>query len=438
MRRVLIVSPHFPPFNGADMHRVRQSLPYFAELGWEAVVLAAKPEAIEGSTDPHLLATVPPETEVERVPAVPYRWTRRIGFGSLAFRLFPFLARVGDRRLGEAQRRGQPFDLVYFSTTQFPVLALGPYWHRRFGVPFVVDMQDPWRSDHYLKMPSTQRPPKFWLSYRTDCVLESFAMPRAAGLVSVSEAYVETLRTRYPALAERPAAVIPFGGATTDFEVLERIAPANPIFDPHDGHVHVVYVGRGGHDLVLATKTLFRALRHGLERRPDLYGRLRLHFVGTDYAPEGQGQKTLEPLAEAFGVVNQVREYPDRVPYFTALQLLRQAHMLVMPGSNDAAYTASKLYPYILARRPLLAVFHARSSVVDILRQTRAGEVVSFEGSESFEELAHDVFEVWTSLLERLPFEPETDWNAFEPYTAREMTRRQVALFEEVLARARA
>ncbi len=61
MRRVLIVSPHFPPVNAADHHRVRMALAYLEEFGWSAAVLAVSPEEIEGATlDPLLESTCRP------------------------------------------------------------------------------------------------------------------------------------------------------------------------------------------------------------------------------------------------------------------------------------------------------------------------------------------------------------------------------------------
>ena len=33
MKRLLIISPNFPPLNAADMQRVRMSLPYFKDFG---------------------------------------------------------------------------------------------------------------------------------------------------------------------------------------------------------------------------------------------------------------------------------------------------------------------------------------------------------------------------------------------------------------------
>ncbi len=57
MRRVLIVSPHFPPTNAPDHQRVRMSLPYFQENGWEPVVLAVTADGV--SARPRILCLPP-------------------------------------------------------------------------------------------------------------------------------------------------------------------------------------------------------------------------------------------------------------------------------------------------------------------------------------------------------------------------------------------
>lgn len=436
MKRILIISPHFPPVNTADMHRVRQSLPYFEESGWDAVTLAVDPAYVEGYRDEQLLETIPRTAEVHHVPALDYHWTRRFGLGNVALRSLWAYRRAGDALLA----RGD-IDLIYFSTTAFQVMVLGRYWKRRFGVPYVIDMQDPWRSDHYLDVPPEERPPKFWLSYQMDRALEPIAMGGVNGIVSVSQGYCDVLQERYSNVTPAKCRVIPFGGAEVDFEVLDKLDLENPFFRRSSEVVNVVYVGRGGHDMARAGRALFEALARGRAERPELFGRVRMHFIGTDYAAEGQGQKTLEPIAEEVGVGSVVREYPARVPYFNALHLLREADMLVLPGSTDPAYTASKLYPYILAHRPLLAVFNEQSSVVDVLGKTKAGEVVTFDGeieqADADTTLSERVETTWGAMLERLPYKPDTDWVAFEPYTAREMTRRQTDFFDEVVARTR-
>lgn len=411
------------------MHRVRQSLPYFEEMGWETVTLAVDPDCVDGYRDENLTATLPGDTAVQYVMAFDYRWTRRLGVGNVALRSLWFYWKAGNRLL----ERGD-IDLVYFSTTAFQVMVLGRFWKQRFGVPYVIDMQDPWRSDHYLEVPPEERPPKFWLAYRMDSFLEPLAMEQVDGVVSVSQGYCDVLGERYPNITPDRCRVIPFGGAAIDFEVLEHLDLENTYFAKDDDAVNVVYVGRGGHDMRHAASAIFRALARGRQERAELFDRVRLHFIGTDYAEAGEGQQTFAPLAKTYGVGDYVVEYPARVPYFSVLHLLSEADMVVLPGSEDPAYTASKIYPYILSRRPVLAVFNAASSVVDILQATDAGHAVTFDDTSDVEGLSERLRDAWGEMLERLPYVPNVDWEAFEPYTAREMTRRQAAFFDEVVA----
>ncbi len=429
MRRVLIVSPRFPPINAPDLHRVRLSLPHFEDHGWGPEVWAVNPDRVERERDPLLEKTVPARTDVRTVSAPDTRWTRLVALGSVALRSLPSYFWHGTRRLAEGD-----IDLVYFSTTAYPVTILGRYWKWRFGVPYVIDMQDPWHTDYYVGKPSEEQPPKFWFSYRLSKYLEPVAMRGVDGIVSVSQGYCDTLQNRYENVTSDMCEVIPFGAAEVDFEVMEESGVTQPFVDPAHDSIDVVYAGRGGHDMATAARGLFGALRRGREEQPELFGRVRMHFVGTSYAPAGEGEKTLEPIAEEYGVADAVTERTDRIPYFQSLRLLRDADHLVVPGSDDPDYTASKLYPYILSRQPVLAAFHENSSVVDILRATRAGTAVTFDGRSDPEAFAQDVLAAWTPMLERLPYTPDTDWDAFRPYTAEAMTRRQVEVFERAVS----
>lgn len=430
-KKVLIVSPHFPPISAADMHRVRMSLPFFRECGWEPMVLTVKADADSGVRDPLLDQTVPRDVPLRRVNALPLAWTRRIGIGSLALRAWPYLYSAGARLMREQQ-----IDLVYFSTTEFLVMPLGRTWKRRFGVPFVVDMQDLWVPD-YQSQSDSNGWPKHALMRRVHELMEPWTARAVDGLVAVSPDYLKTLRSRYPWLEHRPAEVLPFGAAEDDFRILRGNPRPNPLFRPGDGLAHGVYVGRGGPDMAPALKIAFRALADGVRECPELFDKVRLHFVGTSYAADDRARKTIEPLAEAAGLSGRVTEHVQRVPYFDALQLLADADFLFVPGSDDAMYSPSKIYPYILAGRPLLGVFAAGGLAVDVIRRTKAGDVVEFGSGNGTGRVTADLRELWTALLRRLrDRQPTTDIDreAFDAYSAREMTRRQCALFDQVLA----
>jgi hypothetical protein len=428
MKKVLIISPNFPPVNAADMHRVRQSLPYFTGFGWEATVVAVEPEFVEMGTDPVLLDTIPENTRIIRIKALSPKQTRIFGLGNLGYRSLMGYCRECNKLI-----RKERYDLVYFSTTTFPVMTLGRYWKRKFGIPFIIDMQDPWRNDFYLDKPKNERPPKFLMAYTMDKYLEAFTMKKVSGIISVSQAYPETLMARYPNILPEMCTVIPFGGASVDFDVLEKAGIENPVFRGSGENINLAYIGRGGHDMALAAGSIFSALRSGLQKSPELFSKIRMYFIGTSYAADGKGQKTIEPVAVRFGVKEQVTEITDRLPYFTAMKVLRDADILVIPGSTDTGYTASKIYPYILAGKPMIAVFNRNSSVVGILERTRAGSCIGFSNDETPENIGSRILAVMEEFISKLPFVPDTDWSEFEPYTAREAARKQTMFFDKIL-----
>jgi len=430
LKRVLIISPHFPPINAADMHRVRASLPYFKELGWSAEVVAVHPEYVESySTDEMLLRTIPDDVTIHLVKAWKPEKTRRFGLGSLSIRSFFFYKRKVNQLL-----RKKKFDLIYFSTTAFHVMALGPYWKRKFGTPFILDIQDPWRNDYYLSKPKAERPPKFRISYAIDKYLEAKTIPYADGIISVSEGYLKTFQERYRNFSPKVKSTIPFSVSETDFEILKSAHVSSSI-KMKEGKINVVYIGRGGFDLQFSLTIFFRALKLGLDRGYKDFSNIHSWFIGTSYAPVGSGLKTIKPIADSEGIDKYVTEITDRIPYFEALSVLQNADILFVPGSADSNYTASKILPYIFSKRPLLAIFHKESSVVRILQNAKVGVCISFSSTDSIQETL--IEEVCTALRKMIENRVEAvgyNRTGIQSYLVEEMVKRQVACFNTICA----
>jgi hypothetical protein len=130
--------------------------------------------------------------------------------------------------------------------------------------------------------------------------------------------------------------------------------------------VHLVYVGTLLPNGVETLRLLLAGLAQA-RRDDELARRLRLHFFGTSNQSNADRCRAL-PLAAEFGLTDVVTESPGRLDYLDALSVLTHASAIVLLGSAEPHYTASKLYPALLARRPLLALFHEKSSVVSILQ----------------------------------------------------------------------
>ncbi|MBF0624644.1 MAG: hypothetical protein HQL82_07530 [Magnetococcales bacterium] len=424
-RKVLCVSPQFPPVNAADAHRLRLVLPYLKDHGLDATVLAVVPEQVGLDLDPLLVCGLPPEVPIIRVGALDRRWTSRVGLGNLGLRALPALLSTGSHLL-----QNQQMDLIYFSTTLFDCIPLGRYWKHRFKVPYAVDLQDPWRKDHYLRMPRSQRPRKLWFDYHLKALTEAISMPSVDGLTAVTADYLDQARWRYPSLVSVPMLELPFGAAEKDFEIARQHAPGNPIFTPGDGLCHIVSTGVVPTSFEPVLAALFLAL--SLLRR-EVSLPLQFHFVGTDYVPDPSRPRRVLPIAERFGVADLVREQTERLPYFQALHVMQEADILLLPGSSDSRYTPSKLYNYVLARRPILALFHEHSRLCPLFSATNTGRLVTFRDAEAPEQYGARIAPVLRSLLHDMTRAPDTNWDAIFPYTDAAMAKRLAAFFHEVV-----
>jgi hypothetical protein len=406
------------------MQRVRMSLPYFAAFGWDAEVMVVDEVYSEMLKDDLLLQSIPADIIIHKVKAFNKKWTAKLGLGSLALRSIWYYRKKVNQLLTEGK-----FDLIYFSTTQFPVSVLGAYWKKRFGVPYVIDMQDPWHSDYYQDKPKEQQPPKYWFSYRLNKYLEPIAMKKVNGLISVSENYITTLKSRYPQIKNIPAATITFGAYKPDLKI---VADKQQNFRPllNTAFKNIVYIGRGGADMHKAVAVLFKTLKKCIDTDPALFSKLRFYFIGTSYAPAGQGIPTIMPLAKEYRVESNVVEITDRISYYHTLLTLQQADALFIPGSDDPNYTASKIYPYLLTQKPLLAIFNRQSSVVNVLEQcTRNALVLTIPGNDVTYGKLYTFLTAWANGdMQNIQL---TD--AFENYSARLLTMQQVALFNQVL-----
>jgi glycosyltransferase involved in cell wall biosynthesis len=373
-KRVLIISPHFPPVNAPDMQRVRVSLPYFVEAGWEVTVLTVADPTPIAPLEPELETTIPAAVQIIRAHCFSRRWTGWFGVNNVALRSLPFLFFAGCRLL--VARR---FDVVYFSTTMFVVLPLGRLWKMLCGIPYVIDLQDPWVTNYYER-PGSPRPPGGWkygVAKVLGQMLEGWTMRGVAHLIVVSAAYGDALRSRHAGLAALPVTELPFGSPDPDLGHLRNEIGSRQAILPMGG-VRLAFAGALGPGMLPAVRVLFAAMSE--VRRPGLA--ISTHFYGTSYSTEGR-TATLA-LAVDYGLQDCVHEKPDRLRYFDALQVTLESDANLLFGSTDLAFTPSKILAVLAAGRPVIAIAPVGSAMVARLAELNQPCVAfSADGAEA-------------------------------------------------------
>jgi FkbM family methyltransferase len=231
-RTCVIVSPYFPPSMLAGVHRARHLAKHLPSAGWKPIVCASTRLTTRSASIPRSRASCPRRPRSSRSarcrlasPAARRGRDQPARHCSLRRRLFELLA---TRPIGAVLITGSPY---------YPML-LSATIRRRFGVPVVLDFQDPWVS----AWGETQaRWSKSGLSHRLAAALEPRALRGASFVTSISDAQNDQLAARYPWLDRERMAAIPIGSDRDDFDALANGGADTYALEP--GCIHLSYVG---------------------------------------------------------------------------------------------------------------------------------------------------------------------------------------------------
>ena len=179
MRCCLIVSPHFPPSTVAGVHRARHLAKHLPAHGWEPAVIAVDPAQHVEPQDPELRALVSADLRIIETGALPVRWTAPFGLkGEIGLRGFFHL-----RAAIAAELSARRPEVVLITGSPFYPLLLARWITQRWGIPVVLDLQDPWASKEGAGRP---RWSKGWFAHRLAVALEPRALRGASWVTSVS------------------------------------------------------------------------------------------------------------------------------------------------------------------------------------------------------------------------------------------------------------
>ena len=420
----VIVSPYFPPSMVAGVHRARHLAKHLSSAGWKPIVICVDEAFHEQRLDPGLAALVPRGVEIIKVRAIPPRISRTFGVGDIGLRGWrPLQAAVlktlASRKVDAILITGSPY---------YPMLA-APSIKRAFGVPVVLDFQDPWVSAWGAIQPWNS---KAGLSHRLAKVLEPRAVRSADFVTSVSDIQNAQMAARYPWFDSRRMASIPIGGDPDDFVALRRSPLVEGSEDLDPEFINFSYVGtfmpRSGELM----RVLLRSFRRLRAKHPSLASRMRLNFVGTSNQPNDFSSYRVRAIAEAEGVTDVVREIPQRLPYLRALSVLARSDGIFLIGSDEPHYTASKIYPALMSGRPFLSLFHQASSAHKVLTTAGGGLALAFSAKEELAALEEPLSEALFKVAAEPVSLGVTDRSVYAPFEAYATAQRFGDIFDEL------
>ena len=420
-KRCLIVSPYFPPSTLAGVHRARHLAKYLPAFGWQPTIVCVDPRHHIEGLDPELARLVPTSVRIVRAGAIPAWLTRPIGIAAdIGLRGYFHLRSVVAKEM-----RRERVDAVLITGSPYYPMLMTEWIQRCWNVPVVLDFQDPWVSHVGEDAP---RWSKLGISHRLAVALEPKAVRHATFITSVSMQQNEEMASRYPWLHRARMSDIPIGGDPEDLNALRSSAAMTR---SETDRVVFSYVGTALPRSGPLLHALFRGLAQLRGTNPRLAERIRFRFVGTSNQPNDSTTHRVRPIAESEQVADLVSEEPARVPFLDALGILATTDVVLLVGSDEPHYTASKIYPGLMSGRPFLSIFHRMSSSYEILVRAGGGLALSFGTTEELSRLIPAIAEG----LERLVLNPgsfgQANPDAYSQFTARAVAGQFAQVFEQ-------
>lgn len=438
MKSVLIISYYFPPSGGPGVQRVLKFVKYLSSFGWRPVVLTVENGDFP-ARDESLLKEIPPDVPVYRTkifePYAAYRTltgkprgaavdvenipqgAKRRSLMEAAAGLVRETFFIPDARVGwlatavpEAMRivRTEGIQAIYTSSPPYTTALIGMEVKRRTRLPWIAGFRDPWTG--FLSAPD-----RWAIPDAIDRWLEKRVFNEADMLDCAWQGIIDDFAAKFPDGNLHKCAHLPNGFDPDDYPSVER--PPNDRFTTT--YTGSMYGKRN-------PETFLRAVEAAVSADEVEAGKIRLKFIGRfgGDVKEMLRQSSLSPQIE------QV-EYVPHEESVRQLLIADQLLLVVDESKDSRTIVPGKVFEYLGARRPILALADPAGAAAGIVRDTNAGVVVA---NQDVDGIRRAFVECYRNFLYHTPG-PTPKADAIRSYERREVTRRLAELLTYVVQR---
>lgn len=411
MKNLLIIYPHWPPSNLTGVHRPRLIANFAEHFGCHPIVLTVKNQFYEEPPDWDLIKTVNPNIEVYYTNA--WKVPKPRIFGDIGIRSFIFLYKKALQIINSKQ-----IDFIWIPIPSFYVALLGRILYEKTHVPYSIDYIDPWLRDI-----TGRKNLRAKLSNLLAKILEPLAIKKASLITGVDEKYfLPALKRTFKKTKNYTTYLaFPYGFDPHDFDV----APKNITTPWHNCNCKpIIYAGA----FLPNSKLFYSLMFQTIAQNKNYFNQYKFFFIGS-------GPYSIQQLATQYHVQDIIIEINQRFPYLHILSFLKQAHGILVIGSTEEHYTASKIFQALLSNRPVFAIFHLKSQTVKILQQANADNfLVLYNPNENISELKNKISQTLINFLNAKPEQWKPNLQALNNYSAKENTKKFCQTIKNLLS----
>lgn len=407
MKKILLITYHFPPDAAMGAVRVSKFAKFLPEFDWEPVVLSVQKKYYDALDTAHHPGTSSPRvirTRMFQKPIYYYHKAKKAlslrqrntrvtassdltSNGSLVSKvknLIDFYLAFPDEKVGWVPFaifhgmkliRREAVTALMTSGPPHSVHLIGACLCRLTQTPWVIDFRDPYLDDVFKDRPGTERGLSGYLTRR----LEAWLIAQAAVVLASTERFSERLRSRYPAHKQK-IFTIPNGYDLDDFSAIRKkkekgftISYLGSIYEQRD------------------PEPVFRAVSELIQEKQIDPGKVIFRLVGNCSRAKG---KSIERLVSKYDLNGNVQILPW-IPRREALEMMVRSSVLLLLAEDQPLAIPGKVYDYLASGSDILALTR-EGATADVLRETRGDGVVT---PDDYEDLKSKIKALYTKHL---------------------------------------
>lgn len=393
MKNILIISYYYPPINTAGVYRIMGFSKHLCAHGWKPTVVSVKnPYGVD--FDSALLSKIPEYVTVYRTHSFEYRrlvksitskaagnqqsdtggncsndsscTIHRAGRLSVVKwilskinKLLTEYVLIPDTKIGWVPTAfvrscficmTRKIDVICTSSKPHSSHLVGLLLKKLTGKKWIIDFRDPWTEGVYLEAGT----PRTRIQER----MHGYILRVADAVIANTKGNRGLLLAKYPSIDGEKVSVINNGFDREDSENCDCNYSVDPTKPLKIGYVGEIYPGMAD--------TLLLALKEMKEEDPEITEKLRIQVVGL----VAQDQMLLMERYNLLEVIQHVGfvSYQDSIGYLFESDVL----LLLLSYEFHRGCVPSKLYNYIMVKKPILAIA-PRGDASEIIEQTNTG-----------------------------------------------------------------
>lgn len=427
MKRVLIVTYYWPPAGGPGVQRWLKFVKYFKEFGIEPVIYIPENPNYP-LIDENLASEVPSDLEILKTKiSEPYKFakffskkkTKQISSGiiskknpSIVEKLMLYVRGnffIPDARISWVKPSvayiteylsANKIDLLITTGPPHSLHLIGMELKRKTGITWLADFRDPWTTIHYHNSLQLTKS-----SEKKHKDLESEVL-NTADLITVTS---PTTKKEFQELTNKNIEIV-----TNGFDISEEI---KVVLDSKFSIAHIGSLLTERNPLVL-WDVLSEITSENSEFKKDL----KIVLAGA------VSQDVKDKISEV-GLLKNC-EFLGYISHSEALKLQRKVQILLlveMDKPETRAIIPGKLFEYLSAKRPILAMGPALSDIENIIENTKSGNFFTFEEKENLK----NVILKWYQLYKSNNLQINSE--GIENYSRRELTKKMASIIENLV-----